>query len=484
MFASGLQCAKRLYLDYHHPDEMPASPAQRSALLDAGLRLLEIARQAFPNGRRVDAEDFDLAVEQTRAMLADGKPMPIFDAAFRHDGVQVRTDIVFPTGSGKLDVFEVKAGTKVKTRHIKDLAFQLHAIEGSGHEVGTITVLRLKSTYKHAGGTTYPVLDLLKHVDVTEKVRNAAPKITDQITAFQNVLDDPLTLDLPTGTWCHTPFTCGYLPRCHAEGTEHPLVDFPDLTREQENALHQQGIEDITQIDAEQIELTAVQQRALQAVLDQQLVVEDFVGRELEDVEYPLHFLDIGSALQVLPTLPQMSPWQHLPFRWTDAVMNEDGRIDVVSFVGNGKDDPRAEFVRQLASHLDGQGTLMLWGEHAEQCLRELLDALPEQKSEIRQILSAARFDLQELVRAGVYHPDFRGSFALQVVHDTLTGDATCPDLEADAEAVAAYDKMATPRTRATTRQKLADDLQAWGEARSHALSAVYRSLLAQTARP
>ena len=50
-----MQCAKRLYLEYHHPEEVPEPTVGRQALQEAGARLLELACQGFPKGRRVDA---------------------------------------------------------------------------------------------------------------------------------------------------------------------------------------------------------------------------------------------------------------------------------------------------------------------------------------------------------------------------------------------------------------------------------------------
>ena len=76
-------------------------------------------------------------------------PAAVFNAAFRIDGVEVRADIVTHGSDGGVEIFEVKSGTKVKPRHVKDVAFQIYAIERSGFEVKKATILHLNSQYRH-----------------------------------------------------------------------------------------------------------------------------------------------------------------------------------------------------------------------------------------------------------------------------------------------------------------------------------------------
>src|SRR5262249_46375244 len=160
--------------------------------------------------------------------IKDRAHVAIFDAAFETDDLETRTDIVIPDGAGAVDVYEVKSGTKVKTRHLRDLAYQVHVLERCGLKVRQMWILHLNTQYRHRGGSSYPVHELLKHVDVTAKVRAQAERVEQQIANFRNVLQDATTRELPTGTWCHVPFLCEHLPYCRSGGPEHPLLDLPD----------------------------------------------------------------------------------------------------------------------------------------------------------------------------------------------------------------------------------------------------------------
>ncbi len=487
LFASGQQCAKRLYLDYHHPDGMPAPNAERQEMQEVGLRLVQLARQAFPASVQCDPDDFDLAAQQTAAALTAGVPRPVFDAAFSFEGARVRADVVIPQPNGGIDLFEVKSGTKIKTRYVRDVAFHVHVIERAGTTVHSATILHINAKYRHRGGDSYPVQELFRYADITAKVREQIDRVATHVASYAALLDDPATAELPTGTWCRNPFECGYLPECLAAGPDQPLLHLPGLSRDLETALHEDGVEELGQIDAKQKGLTPVQRRALRALRTGEVVIEPFVGEELHDVDYPLHFVHVSSTLEALPLYDSMRPWQQLAYQWTDVVVHEGGRREILEFTANGKDDPRSEFLATMSELARLRGTLVTWGGHVEKTLRALLEDLPQQKTQARALLHMAHFDLSQLIEAGVYAPEFRGKFDLASVHRTLVsvgedGDAAHDqeELFSSSEATAAFRRMLRTRTRATTRDKLTEQLQAHGRHRAHAILAIHDALTAR----
>ena len=55
----------------------------------------------------------------------------IYEAAFTHDDVRIRADVLARTDGGAFDLIEVKSTTQVKASHQLDLAIQLYVLEGS-----------------------------------------------------------------------------------------------------------------------------------------------------------------------------------------------------------------------------------------------------------------------------------------------------------------------------------------------------------------
>jgi hypothetical protein len=479
LFEAGSQCAKRLYLEAHEVGDAPEPSEHRKDLSEIGNQIVELASQAFRKGTTIDAEDMDRAVQQTADLLGGGKPVVMLGAAFRGGDAETRTDIALASASRELDIFEVKAGTTVKPRHIQDVALQIHVIESAGYRVKSASILHLNPKYLHKGSKTYPVQDLFKNLDVTKKARKLVAKVAEQIASFRTLLADESSCELPTGTWCRNPLPCPFLPRCLAEGPRFPLIHLPHLKRDQERQLHEQGIEDITQLDEQQPGLTLLQRRVLRSVKSDSLLVEPFVPIELTDVDFPLGFTHIQWHLEVLPRFEQSRPWQKTPYLWSMQVLHENGKVEKRGFVSKSAEDPRAPTLRSLATALRDIDTMLVHGGNLDERLRSMLDDLPELKPELRSLLQAPLLELGNLINHGVYHPGLAGSFELPVVHRALLGDKDAPSgtIADDEAAEVAYRRIMNSRTRAKTRDQLADDLQAYADRQSEMMLELFHFL-------
>ncbi len=489
LFEAGSQCAKRLYLEYHRPDETPDLDPHRQELAEIGSQLVEMAAEAFPKGEDLAELGMDDAVQRTREFLEAGKPGVLFHAAFRGGGAEARVDILLVTMPGALDLFEVKAGTGVKPRHLLDVALQIHSAETSGHAVQSSTILHLDGRYVHNGGTEYPTQKMFKSVDVTERARKQLDRVRDGIKSFRPLLEDESTLELPTGTWCRNPLPCPHLDRCIAEGPEHPLVTLPQLAASQLTRFHEQAIESIDQLDPEQQGLAPLQRRAVRAHQTGDLVVEPFVSAELRDLDWPVAFLHIGWHLDVLPRFVATNPWQKLPFSWSAHLLDQKGNLGIESRVSATAEDPRETLLEPLAELLKDVGTLIVYPRAQDERLHALLQDGAPAKSAIRTLLQLPLFELGHLIYHGAYHPELAGDFGLWRVHDTVTAAAmpedaaavpgfTDPDeIDSDLDAQQAYKRILKSRTRDATRKKLAGQIDQWNRRCSAALVRIYRCL-------
>ena len=483
LFEAGSQCAKRLYLEMHEPRSIPGLSEDRQLLVDVGLRLVELASQAFPGGQTVADDDHEEAARETAEILDKQDRAIVFGAAFHNDHAETRTDILLGEGKDdegrqKVSIFEVKAGTTIKPRHLSDIALQILVIEDAGFVVHTATILHLDPKYQHTGGPKFPI-KLFKSNDVTDRARRQVDRVRERLRSFQTLAEDEASLDLPTGTWCRRPLPCAFLDRCRAEGPPRPLIELPRLTREQEFRLHEQGIEELTSLNKRNLRLSGQQRRALRAIQSEDTVVEEFVAGELNDVDWPVHFLDILWCVEVLPRFPKTRPWEQLPFHWTARVLHKDGRVERRCFTSTTADDPREEVVRRLVWTAREAGTLLVWDSPHEERLRAFLDQIPKLKSELRGILNLPVFDLCHLIQHGVYHPSFEGRFDLRTVHDALVDDRSRDKLAiaTPEDAAMAFRRLLNSRTRTQTREKLGTQIEDYGDWRTSAMMRLYEML-------
>lgn len=143
-FKSALECPTKLYYtgkaDYANQS---LEDSFLAALADGGFQVGELAKLYFPGGQDITSLDYDLALEQTNALLKQDNAI-IYEAAIRADNLFIRADILKRHGL-RLELIEVKAKsfnteessffTKAGTikaewaEYLYDVAFQKHVIQ-------------------------------------------------------------------------------------------------------------------------------------------------------------------------------------------------------------------------------------------------------------------------------------------------------------------------------------------------------------------
>src|SRR6185503_17753294 len=153
-FGAGLQCHKRLYLDLYAPKELAErwDPMTR-ALFETGKKVGLVARDRFRGGVAVndDYRQHDEAVRETAAALKAPDTPAIYEAAFTHDDVRVRVDILAAAGNGEWDLIEVKSSSGYREDYLSEIAIQLYVVEGAGVRVRRACLLHVNSQYVFEG---------------------------------------------------------------------------------------------------------------------------------------------------------------------------------------------------------------------------------------------------------------------------------------------------------------------------------------------
>ncbi|MCR9248165.1 MAG: DUF2779 domain-containing protein [bacterium] len=483
---AGIQCRKRLWLDFHRPAATELSPT-RKALSATGARLLELARSAFPMGAAVEEETIAAAAERTRELIAEDKPV-LFGATFQADGAEVVCDIVVRHKDGAVDVYEVKSGTKITQRYLNDLALQVHVLEASGLKLRAAFLLHQNSQYVHQEGADYPPMQLLRSADVTAKVQKQVPHVAARLASFRRQCESETPPDQAMGSFCTTPTPCPHFAECSKDGAEHPAYELPELTRQQEHALRADSLTELTAIDPARKGLTFSQRRTIESVKAGEVLIEEFVRDELRQSAFPIHFLALATVTDALPRFTGQRPWRQTPYAFAVNTLHEDGRVESTAMAHADRTDPRAAVMTALGRHVEVGGTIACWDADQIEDLRPLLEDLPDQKGPVRAVISRSLLDLMQLFDAGIFHPKLRGHRDLAATVAALLGDnsgkklaITCED-----DLRALLDKASAPRVRSTTKQKIAtqiEDAMNWRSERLMALFCKFADVDARSAK-
>lgn len=108
-FKLALECPTKLYYT-DKPDlyeNQKKEDAFLQALAEGGYQVGELAKAYYPGGVLIETLDYDEAVRQTDALLAQEDAI-LYEAAFRHQNLFVRADLVVKRGR-ELEIIEVKS---------------------------------------------------------------------------------------------------------------------------------------------------------------------------------------------------------------------------------------------------------------------------------------------------------------------------------------------------------------------------------------
>ena len=440
-FTAGLQCLKRLYLECHHRELADPIPEDRQAIFDIGHAVGELARGRFPGGALIAEPYYEhfQAVETTKALLASARVPPLYEAAFEFEGIRLRADILRQSGGGAFDLIEVKANTSVKAEHIPDVAIQLYVMEQSGTSVNRAYLMHLNNQYVYQG-EDYDLEQLFSLVDVTEEARRfTVERAPDDLARMWEALGQDEAPDVATGRHCVKPYTCPFFGHCH-QAEPGPAAGEP--------------------------------------------YVSPSLASELEELRYPVSFLDFETFNPALPIYVGTRPYQVIPFQWSIHIRGRDGERSHRSFLNGAAGDPRERCIAGLLDAVPPRGSIVVYSTYEKVRLQKLAEEFPRYANPLLALRDRL-FDLLPIIRKHYYHPAFRGSYSLKSVLPALVPNLSYADLEIreGTAASTAYRRMIVDDTREVEKAEIRQALLAYCERDTEAMVSVLDALLAEAKR-
>ena len=476
----GLQCLKRVYLETYESERMDELDPGRRAILESGRSVGRVARRRWPGGMVADEDPrmHDEAVRQTRAALQGARTRSIYEAAFTHDKIRVRVDILAKDGANTWDLIEVKSSTGYKEEYLPDIAVQLHVVAGSGVPVGSASLLHINNQYVWPGGE-YDLARLFTLVDLTEEARGAKPWLLARIEAMRAVLAATQAPDVPIGPHCRKPYPCPFHGYCHAGEPEHHVRTLPRLSPKVYRALLAAEIEDIRDIPEDFDGLSDLQRRVRNCVVKGVPFEHPDLKPQLETIRYPVHFLDFETCAPALPIIPGTRPFEQVPFQWSTHMLTRDGALHHHAYLHETRTDPRRPFTVALLETLGDVGSIVVYSGFEARVVRALAAANPDLAPRLLPFAEERMVDLHQLIHAHYYHPDFKGSFSIKDVLPVLVEGLDYSDLliSTGSQAAVAFEEMTAPDTPTADRRAIREGLWAYCRRDTEAMVRLFQTL-------
>ena len=478
-YISGTQCHLRLWYDTHQRNLATAPGEALQAVFETGHQVGEVACRRFPGGHLVahDHRHVPQALQETRQVIETGAAPAVFEAAFEHERVLVRADVIERLPGGGWRLVEVKSTTRIKEVFLLDLAVQLWVLRGAGLDVRDAAVLTLDRSYVYDGVR----LDLDALFKVHPRFDEAAAHLDTvgvQVRTMQRMLAEPPAPDIAPGGHCFTPYLCPYHEHCTRDmvAPEHGIDELPRLTASRRTHLEAAGVEEIRDIPGD-FPLTRLQRIVRRAVREDRAVVHGDIAGTLAGIVPPVRHLDFETFAPAIPRFAGTSPYEQIPFLFSVHTERDGASPEHADYLHEGDDDPRPVLADRLIAAAGREGTICTYSGYERRVLRDLAAALPERAPALRAI-QRRLFDLHPVVRDGYYHPDFRGSFSLKNVLPVLVPGMGYEDLEvADGQTAAVRYVQAHRCTDRDERRRTFDDLRAYCARDTLALMELRRAL-------
>ncbi|MBU4347987.1 DUF2779 domain-containing protein [Patescibacteria group bacterium] len=486
------ECKKNVWLKIYRPDiykEQSKLSEFEEAIIETGNEVELLARKLFPTGILIEGIG-EKAQELTQQYI-DKKESILFQPIFVKSDFLAAVDVLeYDKQIGGYIISEIKATNQIKEKkHFYDLAFQVNLLRKLDLDVKKIKIMHLNSEYTRSGELDLKNLFLIE--DVTESVE----KIVDEVNEEMDMALEYLSSDIePEG-----PCSCLYKSRnnhCPTFCYSNPCVpkySIHDIARigNSKKKIQQLVDANIFCIDEipEDIKLTDIQRNQVESfVFDKIMVEKESIARELENLIFPLYFLDYETCPTAVPRFDSYSPYQQIPFQYSlhklVAPIRQDqgvlAKLEHFEFLHTKPSDPSRALAETLQEHIGNVGTIIVWNKKFEcKMNKELAERLPEFKLFMESINSRI-YDLMDIFSKQHYvHKDFKGSTSIKRVLPVLAPELSYKDLciQEGGTASQSWDKIALNSIPKEEKDKITKDLLAYCKLDTYAMYAIWRKI-------
>ncbi|MBA4418701.1 MAG: DUF2779 domain-containing protein, partial [Syntrophus sp. (in: bacteria)] len=427
LFIRGLQCHKSLYLDRYHPELKGTVSEAQQRIFDTGSDVGLLAQGLFPGGVEIVYEGFTPTeqIAMTAAEIRKGT-VTIYEAAFEHDGVFMKADILHK-GKGGWELYEVKATTEVKDVHVNDVALQYYVLTGAGVNVARAHLVHLNNQYVRNGAIEVDKLFLSK--DITEAVRDRQTIVPSEIARMREIL----SVDIPAidiGKYCDNPYSCDFHDHCWQHIPEESVFRLKQRGA-RPFELYNQGLLHLKDVPLEMVSGSQLMQ--LQAFLGK----KEFINTEevrsfLDTLWYPLYFLDFETFNPAVPPFDGMRPYQQVTFQYSlHYIEREGGELFHHEYLADPNIDPRTALANKLLEEIPENACIVAYNAAFEMGrLRELAAFLPKFSMAIQTRIDNIRDLMIPFKKNHIYHWQMMGSYSQKAVLPVLVPDLSYKGME------------------------------------------------------
>lgn len=409
-----LQCLKLGWLNKNRPDLISQEIKDSLAgTMEDGYEVEKYAYKLFPEGKTANGEP------NTKELMKEGGV--IFQPTIISDDLHCRADIIFYNKDNETwDIFEVKSSTQEKKIHEYDLAFQKFVFEKAGYKIGKLNLMHINNEYTKKGEIN--VKELFKIEDITNDVNSLKKDTAEEVAILSKALKDKAEPNVRPVKQCKNPYECMFKNYCLQGIPPKSIYSIiGKLSEKTMNKLLDDGIIKIEDIPQEYI--TESFSKHFHAMkYDVVTMDKEGIENELEQIKYPIYFLDYETYSLPVPIFDGYRPYQNIVFQYSLHIQkSDDSKLEHYEYLAKNLVDPTKELAESLKKLIGKEGTVIAWNMGFEQGCNKDMGERAEEYREFFRDINERMYDLMTVFKKGLYiHKDFLGSASLKKVLPVL----------------------------------------------------------------
>ncbi len=463
LIKSGLQCKKKLWLDFNEPKKEDVNTAIYVGNI-FGKKLRELDNSG------VDLSDlkYEDALEATKEAIKSNECKMIYEGVFIFDDTLIRPDVLKRSKDG-WELWEAKAvkvkDEEIKDSHIKDIAIQYYVVSSCGINITKTKLVCIDDKFVYLGDNNYK--NLIKSLDVTEEVKKQSKDVPQYIKDFKKLSSSSVDCpDISIGEHCKDPYPCIYKSTCESENKDKNLIDYTVLPNIRKKALKEYIDEENITTNIQDIPMNLLNPQQ-KIVLNSHLTGQEYLNPELKKIlkkyEWPFYFMDFEFVQQFVPIIKNTKSHESIPFQWSvHEWSNIDSKVEIkdgYNFLDFSSDDIEVKFIESLLKVLKNKGTIFAHNATTEiTVLKKLLakDNCKKFKDQITEVILRIE-DTYKLAKDYFYNTKMRGKYGLKQIIKSIPSSVSYEEegaIAGGSEAQLAWFKCMDPEISNEEKEK------------------------------
>jgi len=417
-YCQGIQCKKILWLNKYKPEER--TELNNDNILENGTKVGEIAKYLFGEYVNIDFNtNLSEMLKDTQDVINNNINVVITEASFNYESNFCSVDILIKKDNN-YEIYEVKSSTELKDIYLDDISYQRYVLTNLGYNVTKTSIIHIDSKYIRNGELELDKLFTIEDVtDITILKQEEIKENIKEINEYMKQIDEPIQ-DISLN--CHNPYTCPYFEYCTKHLPSQNVFKVRDMRMTKKMELYHNNIYSYENLLKENINDKYKQQIEFELYNKDPIINKGKIKEFLDNLYYPLYFLDFETYQQPIPEYDGISPYMQIPFQYSlHYIKEENSKLEHTDFLAEPGKDPRRVLAEKLIKDIPKDSCVLAYNMMFEKMVIRNLANLYEDLSEHLMNIYNNMQDLMVVFKKRDYYTkEMYGSYSIKYVLPAL----------------------------------------------------------------